>query len=158
MEDYESNPRGLWNENGLKYDWKNFINEFPDLENIGIDLSITVVCALVFVLCLFSGFYVMADRKRPLVVEFGTKNIFLNFMWTSILIPFKWAYFEGSTHMLTLDPPVEAAILDFSVNGGLRMPLEIVDGYRIKAYGLKNKSPKFHNSTIKCSGWSICVP
>ena len=54
--------------------------------------------------------------------------------------------------MLTLDPPVEAAILDFSINGGLRMPLELVCGDRIKAYGLKNKSPKFHNSTIKCSG------
>ena len=42
---------------------KNFINEFCDHENIGIDPSITLVCALVLVLCLFPCFHVMADEK-----------------------------------------------------------------------------------------------
>ena len=45
-----------------------------------------------------------------------------------------------------------AAILDFSVNGALRIPLELVSKDRIKAYGLRNKSAKFHNSTKICSG------
>ena len=47
---------------------------------------------------------------------------------------------------------IGAAILDFSVNRALRMLLEFVCGDRMKAYGLRNKSPKFHNSTIICSG------
>ena len=56
--------RDTYNENGLKKDCNYFINEFSDHENIGIDPSNTLVCALVLVLCLFPCFHVMADEKN----------------------------------------------------------------------------------------------
>lgn len=52
--------------------------------------------------------------------------------------------FNGSK---LISSKIEAAILDFGVNGALRVPLELVSEGKIKAYGLRNKSPKFHNST-----------
>ena len=57
--------------------------------------------------------------------------------------------FNGSK---LISSKIEAAILDFGVNGALRVPLELVSEGKIKAYGLRNKSPKFHNSTQICSG------
>ena len=55
----------LKNENNLKYDQTNLINEFLDLENIGIDPSFNLIHALVLVISLFLCFRVMAERKRP---------------------------------------------------------------------------------------------
>ena len=57
--------------------------------------------------------------------------------------------FNGSK---LISSKIEAAILDFGVNGALRVPLELVCEGKIKAYGLRNKSLKFHNSTQICSG------
>ena len=47
-------------------------------------------------------------------------------------------------------------ILNFSATGGLRTPLGIVC-LEIKAYGLKNKSPKLHKLTRTCSGSSYTL-
>ena len=49
LEPQNHNPRDPYDKSGLKYDWNNFINEFYDHENIGIDLSSIHVCALVLV-------------------------------------------------------------------------------------------------------------
>ena len=61
VEGHKRNQRGLQNDNNLKFDQKNFINEFPDLENMGIDPSFNLVHALVLILCLFLCFRVMAE-------------------------------------------------------------------------------------------------
>ena len=51
-----------------------------------------------------------------------------------------------------------AAILDFSKNGPLRTPLKLVFFDFLKTHGLRNKSWKFHNCTIICSGGYFHVP
>ena len=81
-------------------------------------------------------------------------------LFTAHLIHFllKLSTWQVSRSPYIEDPVKMAAILDFSVNEALRIPLEIVWRDKILALGLKNKSPKFQNSTPICSGWSFHVP
>ena len=47
----EMAPCGKYMEFGRRYDQRNFRNEFPDHENLGIGTLIEFVCAIVSVLC-----------------------------------------------------------------------------------------------------------